>query len=108
MENLSKMSCAPCKAGTPPLSSLKIAELLASIPGWSSPEGTRLYREFKFSNFLAALAFVNEVGEIAEAEDHHPDIVLKWGYVSVTLWTHSVGGLSENDFILAAKIDTID
>jgi 4a-hydroxytetrahydrobiopterin dehydratase len=74
---------------------------------WKVVEGNHLERTFRFSDFLSALQFVNEVGDLAEREGHHPDIFLSWGKVKITLYTHAIGGLSENDFILAAKIDTL-
>jgi len=102
--DLADRRCVPCRRGTPPLDAAAVARLLPRVPGWAAPEGRRLEREFRFRDFAAALAFVNRVGALAEAEDHHPDIRLSWGKVGVVLWTHAAGGLTENDFILAAKI----
>lgn len=83
-------------------------ELAKLHSDWSlSSDSKMISREFKFKNFVEALSFVNQVGEIAEAVNHHPDITLKWGYAKVDLWTHSIGGLSESDFIVAGKIDSL-
>jgi 4a-hydroxytetrahydrobiopterin dehydratase len=103
---LSSKSCKPCKKGTPALDPVAAKGLLSDLPeGWRITGGKKLEKEFKFPNFKEALAFTNKVGEIAEREGHHPDIQLGWGRVKLEIWTHSVGGLSENDFILAAKAD---
>lgn len=105
MDELRLKSCEPCRAGTPPLTELKIRPLMEQLPGWlRSPEG-HLQKDYQFRNFKEALVFVNIVGEIAETEGHHPDLLLAWGKVGVTLYTHKIKGLSDNDFILAAKID---
>ena len=91
-----------------PLTIQEAQALLKEIPSWIlSPDSKNISKQFKFRNFAEALAFTNQVGEIAEAEGHHPGIALLWGKVGVTLSTHAIGGLSENDFILAAKIDQI-
>ncbi|MEK7466682.1 MAG: 4a-hydroxytetrahydrobiopterin dehydratase [Planctomycetota bacterium] len=106
MSSLNSRSCKPCKKGTPALDSAAAKSLLAELPGdWKITGGTKLEKEFKFPNFKEALAFTNKVGEIAEREGHHPDIHLGWGRVKLEIWTHSVGGLSDNDFILAAKLE---
>jgi len=95
--------------GVPPLSEAEIAPLLDQLQsGWEVLGGERLKRDYRFPDFATALRFTNEIGALAEAEGHHPDILLAWGRVEVTLWTHKVGGLTESDFILAAKIDEID
>ncbi|MEE4377814.1 MAG: 4a-hydroxytetrahydrobiopterin dehydratase [Candidatus Competibacteraceae bacterium] len=105
--NLSEKSCVPCQGGVPPLAQETAESLLAQTPGWSlTQEGTRLERRFVFNSFAAALAFVNRVGEIAEQEDHHPDISFGWGYATVVYYTHKIGGLHENDFVMAAKLNT--
>jgi len=82
-----------------------VEALRPAVPEWSVEEGRRLRREFRFPDFARALAFVDRVGALAEAEDHHPEILLGWGRVGILLWTHAAGGLTENDFVLAAKID---
>ncbi len=90
-----------------PLTTDQIEELHKQVPLWSVKDNHEISRRFKFKNFAEALAFVNKVGTLAESEGHHPDISFGWGYVTITLSTHAVDGLSENDFILAAKIDLI-
>ena len=105
MSGLSEKRCTPCREGTPPLSNEEAGRLLGELDGWTIEDGKRLVRSWKLADFKAALAFVNRIGEIAEGEDHHPDIELGWGRVAVELWTHTAGGLTENDFIVAAKID---
>jgi 4a-hydroxytetrahydrobiopterin dehydratase len=84
-----------------------VAALLPAVPGWTLAEGKRIERDFKFKDFRSALAFANRVGEVADAEDHHPDLHVAWGKVGVVLWTHSAGGLTENDFIVAAKVNAL-
>ena len=106
--DLSQKTCMPCKQGEPPLSEGRVRELAKDIPGWILVPGeSKLQREFKFRDFAAAMAFVGKVAGIAEKEDHHPDIFIHYNRVTLLLWTHAVGGLSENDFILAAKINTL-
>ena len=105
MESLSSRHCVPCHGGVPRLTGEEIAPLLNQLRGWDVIEGHRLAKEFKFANFADALAFVNRVGRIAESEGHHPDITFGWGYARIQIYTHAIGGLSESDFILAAKID---
>lgn len=108
MTELAQKRCVPCSAGSPPLSPVEQKQLLERLdPGWRVVEGHHLDREYRFHDFREALAFTNAVGEIAEAEGHHPDIHLAWGLVRITLWTHKIGGLSENDFVLAAKVDRL-
>ncbi len=105
---INEESCVPCRTYTPPLPQAEAEMLLAKIPGWSlSDDGRRLERKSAFKNFREALAFVNAVGALAEAEKHHPDITLGWGYCSLSLHTHLIGGLHRNDFILAAKITAL-
>jgi 4a-hydroxytetrahydrobiopterin dehydratase len=91
-----------------PLTIQEATENMKELSGWTlSGDARKISKEFSFKNFAEALAFANKIGEIAENENHHPDLVVKWGKVGVELATHSIGGLSENDFILAAKIDKI-
>jgi 4a-hydroxytetrahydrobiopterin dehydratase len=97
----------PCKGGVPALSREELDKLKAEVPGWQVRNGHDLWKAFTFPDFKSALAFVNQVGEIAEAEGHHPDLLLAWGKVEVKIWTHKIDGLTESDFILAAKIDQI-
>lgn len=107
---LREKRCVPCEGGTPPLDDAAIGKLLGQVSGWSTlPEAgqLRLRKRFEFVDFLAAMAFVDKMAAVAEEEQHHPDFCVHYSRVDVTLWTHAVGGLSENDFILAAKIDAI-
>jgi 4a-hydroxytetrahydrobiopterin dehydratase len=104
MEDLASRSCVPCHGGVPRLRGEELAKFAGQAPAWEVVEEHHLRRGYKFSNFRDALAFVNRVGEVAEAEGHHPDISFGWGYCDVTIYTHAIDGLSESDFILAAKI----
>ncbi len=90
-----------------PLPREVVERLLGQVRGWKVEEGKQLVKAFRFKDFLEAVAFVNAITPVAEAEGHHPDLLVRWGEVRVTLWTHAVGGLTENDFILAAKIDQV-
>ncbi len=108
MAELAQKSCIPCQGGTPPLSpdeSQRLAQQLDA--GWDVIANHHLMRNFDFPDFASALEFVNKVGQLAEREGHHPDICLTWGQVGIQLWTHKVDGLTESDFILAAKIDEL-
>ena len=105
--SLAEKNCVPCKGGTPPLKGKATEDLQREVPEWIVVNEHHLRRTFKFPDFVSALAFVNKVGEVAEKEGHHPDILLSWGKAEITTWTHSVDGLTESDFILAAKIDRI-
>lgn len=108
MDSLLQKKCIACEGGAFALSRTEAEVLLRQVSGWKlSDDAKRISREFPFPDFKSALDFVNRVGAIAEEEGHHPDIFLSWGKVRVELWTHAVGGLSENDFILAAKIDPL-
>jgi 4a-hydroxytetrahydrobiopterin dehydratase len=107
--DLTAKKCRPCEGGVPPLSPAEVSELARLVPQWRiSPDGKSVRREWRVKDFATALDFFNRIGAIAEAEDHHPDLHLT-GYrnVAVELSTHAIGGLSENDFILAAKIDRL-
>ena len=104
-ESLASKHCVPCHGGVPRLTGEEIEPLLAQLRGWRVVEEHHLTKEYKFENFVDALAFVNRVGETAEAEGHHPDIEFGWGYARLKILTHAIGGLSESDFILAARID---
>lgn len=105
--SLAEKKCQPCRSGTPPLSQTEVASYLSQIsPEWQL-EGSKIRREFRFSSFPEAIAFVTQVAEIAEQEDHHPDITINYRRVRLQLTTHAAGGLTENDFILAAKIDAL-
>ncbi len=106
MSDLTKKKCIPCEGGVPPLSESQAQMFLSQVPGWSLKERW-ITKEYQFKNFQDALRFVNRVGEVAEEEGHHPDIHIFYSRVRFDLWTHAIGGLSENDFILAAKIEEI-
>ncbi len=104
--NLSKKNCVPCKGGVPPLKGEALQELLKQLGnGWKVIDDHHLEKEYTFKNFREALAFTNKVGAIAEEQGHHPDIFLSYGKVKIQLWTHKINGLTESDFILAAKCD---
>jgi 4a-hydroxytetrahydrobiopterin dehydratase len=110
MTELSQLKCVACRGGEPTLGDSQIADLKPQVPEWQVTEvdGTqRLERVFKLRNFIEAMAFTNRVGMIAEKEDHHPLIVTEWGRVTVQWWTHKIGGLHQNDFIMAAKTDKL-
>lgn len=106
--HLVEKSCVPCQGGIPPLGREEAEQLLAQTPGWSLiQDGTRLERRFTFKGFSAALDFVNRVGALAEQEGHHPDICFGWGYATIVYYTHKIGGLHENDFVMAAKLNEL-
>lgn len=105
-ENLEKKHCIPCEGKVAPIAGSDVERLLSKVPGWSL-EGLKIGRDFKFKDFVSAMEFVNRVAEIAESEQHHPDFQIHYNLVKVTVWTHAANGLTENDFILAAKINTI-
>jgi 4a-hydroxytetrahydrobiopterin dehydratase len=103
---LAEKKCVPCHGGMPTLKPDEVAPLLADLgAGWRVEEGKKLVKRFKRKDFLDAIAFVDRIGPIAEGEGHHPDLYVRYGSVDAILWTHAVDGLTENDFILAAKID---
>jgi 4a-hydroxytetrahydrobiopterin dehydratase len=107
-ESLASKHCVPCRGGIPPLTGEEAQRLLPGAPGWRLEEnGTRLVRRFEFEDFKKAIEFVNRVADIAEEQGHHPDIAIHWNKVDLVLWTHKIGGLHENDFILAAKINRL-
>jgi 4a-hydroxytetrahydrobiopterin dehydratase len=103
--DLTKRTCAPCRGGVPPLTREGIDPLLRQVDGWTVEEDRRLVKSYAFPNFVEAVSFVNAVAQIAESEGHHPDLYVRWGEVRAILYTHKIGGLHENDFILAAKMD---
>jgi 4a-hydroxytetrahydrobiopterin dehydratase len=110
MAKLTEMKCVPCRGGELPLSQAEINDLKPQVPEWEviEIEGIpRLRRAYDFKNFAQALAFTNQVGELAEKEDHHPSLLTEWGKVTVTWWTHKIEGLHQNDFIMAAKSDDL-
>jgi len=110
-ELLSKKKCKPCDVGMPPLQAKAVGEYIKEVPNWSVmttvTETKRLHREFKFKDFRESIEFVRKVADIAESEGHHPDIFIFYNIVRLDLWTHNIGGLSENDFIIAAKIEEL-
>jgi len=110
MTDLKDLKCVPCRGGEPPLSDFEISVLKPQVPDWKvyQVDGiNRLERVFTFKNFAQAIAFTDQVGALAEAEDHHPAILTEWGRVTVTWWTHKIKGLHQNDFIMAAKTDEL-
>ena len=106
-EQLADKTCVPCRGGVPPLKGNELEKLHRSVPAWNVVNEHHLQREFRFPDFKQALDFVNRVGAVAEEQGHHPDILLAWGKAGITLWTHTVDGLTESDFIMAAKIDRL-
>jgi len=109
MSDLAKKECVPCKGGIPSLREPEVSKLLAELEeGWQVVEEHHLEKEYRFKDFRTALDFTNRVGELAETQGHHPDICLSWGKVRLTIWTHKINGLTESDFIFAAKADTVE
>src|ERR1700751_3621697 len=106
-EHLADKKCGHCRGGTPPLKGKEVEKLHADGPKWAITNEHHIQREFRFPDFKQALEFVNRVGEPAANEGHHPDILLAWGKVGITLWTHKIDGLTESDLIMAAKIDRL-
>src|SRR5437870_209241 len=103
--NLINKSCVPCKGGTPPLDKAIANKFLTELgASWEINAAGHVYRQFKFENFMEAMIFANKIAEIAEKEGHHPDLAITWGQCGVEIWTHKINGLTESDFILAAKI----
>jgi len=108
MSDLAQKHCVPCEGGVFPLARQESEPLLSKVKGWKlAGDALSISKEFSFKDFAQALAFADKIGAIAEEEGHHPDLSVSWGKVGVELSTHAIGGLSENDFILAAKIDNI-
>lgn len=107
MSELASKKCVPCKGGVPPLKGEALQALQKQVEGWDVVEEHHLFKTFKFPDFRKALDFVNKVGEIAEQEGHHPIITLTWGKTEIKIYTHKINGLTESDFILAAKIDAL-
>ena len=105
---LAKKKCVPCRGGTPPLSAAEAKTYLAAVPEWRvSADGKQITRTFTYKDFIQAMKFVNKVAEVAEEQGHHPDIHIHWNKVELVLWTHSIGGLHENDFVMAAKLERL-
>ena len=105
---LADRECVPCKGGVPPLEGADLDRMREALGGdWEVIDGHHLEKEFRFADFNEALAFTNRVGELAEAQRHHPDIALSWGRVRLAIWTHKIDGLTESDFVFAAKVDRL-
>jgi 4a-hydroxytetrahydrobiopterin dehydratase len=102
--SLADKHCVPCRGGVAPLAGEALERLLVQVPGWRVVDGHHLLKAFQFPDFRTALDFVNRAGGVAEEEGHHPDLYLAWGKVEVQIWTHKIDGLTESDFVLAAKI----
>ncbi|WP_352257935.1 4a-hydroxytetrahydrobiopterin dehydratase [Psychrobacter sp. TB55-MNA-CIBAN-0194] len=110
MMTLSQDSCEACRIGAPKVDDAEARELLQQIPSWSLIEVEsikQLQRQYKFKSFVTAMAFANQLADIAEAEGHHPGMLVEWGKVTVTWWSHSIKGLHRNDFVMAAKTDRL-
>ena len=105
MTKLAEKNCIPCKGGIPPLKGAELLPYAEQLPDWKIVEEHHVSKSFLFRDFKAALDFVNRVGAIAEQQGHHPDLCLAWGKVDVQIYTHKIRGLTESDFVLAAKID---
>lgn len=105
---LASKECVPCKGGVPPLEGEELRELERELgEGWEVVDGHRLAKTFDFPDFVTALDFVNRIGELAEDQGHHPDLHLTWGEVGVEIWTHKIDGLTESDFVFAAKVEEL-
>ena|SRR5687768_14803453 len=108
MSELADQPCLPCRGGVPPLAGAELDALLARLGGgWTVVDGHHLSKTYRFPDFAAALAFVNQVGALADQVDHHPDVYLAWGKARLDIWTHTIDGLAEGDFVLAAKADRL-
>jgi len=107
MSELADRQCVPCRGGVPPLAGDEIERLQSQLDGWQVVNEHHLRKEYKLKDFKEAQAFVNRIGDVAEQQGHHPDICYGWGRAEITIWTHKIDGLTESDFILAAKIDAL-
>ena len=110
MTELVKMECIPCRGDSPQMAEAELRGYLPQVPDWqvvSIDNERRLKRAYKFKNFAGPLAFTNQVGGLAEEQDHHPQIILEWGKVTISWWTHAIGGLHRNDFVMAARCDAL-
>jgi 4a-hydroxytetrahydrobiopterin dehydratase len=107
MSELAERQCVPCRGGVPPMKGEQISEMSSQLPDWQVVNEHHLQRNYRFQDFRQSLAFVNRVGELAEEQGHHPDICFGWGKADITIWTHKIDGLTESDFVLAAKIDKL-
>ena len=106
-DDLASRRCEPCRGDVPPLDPDAVAALLPQLDGWTCVENHHLEKRYAFPDFIHALDFVNRVGAVAEAQNHHPDITLGWGFATITIWTHKIDGLTESDFVFAAKCDAV-
>ena len=106
-KDLASQNCVPCRGGVPPLKGAELQQLLLQVPQWKGVNQHHITRVFTFPDFKQALDFVNRVGEVAEQQGHHPDILLTWGKAEITMWTHKIEGLTESDFVMAAKINQL-
>ena len=107
MSELAERECVPCRGGVPPMKGDEIRPLLNQLANWEAVSEHHLRKEYRFKNFRETLDFFNRVGELAENQGHHPDICFGWGKAEITIWTHKIDGLTESDFVLAAKIDKL-
>lgn len=107
MSELANRDCVPCRGGVPPLAGAEIRKLESQVKSWEVVNDHHLRKEYKFKDFKESQSFVDRVGELAEEQGHHPDICYGWGRAELTIWTHKIDGLTESDFILAAKIDAL-
>ncbi|MBM3469075.1 MAG: 4a-hydroxytetrahydrobiopterin dehydratase [Alphaproteobacteria bacterium] len=108
MSQLQNKHCVPCQGGTPPLNKDEIGALLSQVgANWQINEKGHVFKSFKFKNFMEAMTFAHAIADLAEQEGHHPDLMISWGQCSVEIWTHKINGLTESDFILAAKIEAL-
>jgi len=106
-QGLADQKCIPCRGGTPPLTHEQIQPLIEQLDGWNVEDDRKLIKSFKVKNWVEAVDFVNRITPVAEGENHHPDLYVRWGEVRVYLWTHKINGLTESDFYMAAKIDRV-
>ncbi len=107
MADLAQRECVPCRGGVPPMKGDEIKSLSAQLPEWQVVNEHHLRKVYQFKNFAETLDFVNRVGKLSEEQGHHPDICFGWGKAEITIWTHKIDGLTESDFVLAAKIDKV-
>jgi len=107
MSELAERQCVPCRGGVPPMKGEQINEMSSQLPDWQVVNEHHLQRAYSFKDFRETLDFVNRIGELAEEQGHHPDICFGWGKADITIWTHKIDGLTESDFVLAAKIDKL-
>jgi len=107
MTDLAERDCVPCRGGVPPMKGEEIEKLWQQLEGWQVIDEHHLQKVYRFKDFRESLEFVNRVGNLAEQQGHHPDICFGWGKADVTIWTHKIDGLTESDFVLAAKIDKL-